>query len=224
MVLPYKLVVVVAFLALLFDSSSCLPSIASKSTDPSPTTWPLQFHSILFMNNSGKLQKVDLWYDWPNGRNFNIIQNQLGKLLYDLEWTNGTSFYYTLDSNRECRVMHFPVGILGPNWLQGANYLGRRYMDGFLCNVWEKVNFIWYYEDVVSKRPVYWAFFNGMTAHVMTFEVGKVLEDPNWQAPVYCFKEADDEEEQDPSLESVASSTTGSQGRFLRGAMALSLD
>lgn len=21
----------------------------------------------------------------------------------------------------------------------------------------------------------------------MTFEVGKVLDDPNWQAPVYCF-------------------------------------
>lgn len=27
----------------------------------------------------------------------------------------------------------------------------------------------------------------GYTAHVMTFEVGAVLEDPNWQAPVYCF-------------------------------------
>lgn len=28
-----------------------------------------------------------------------------------------------------------------------------------------------------------------MTAHVMTFEVGQVLDDPNWQAPVYCFDE-----------------------------------
>lgn len=24
----------------------------------------------------------------------------------------------------------------------------------------------------------------------MTFEVGKVLDDPNWQAPVYCFGKA----------------------------------
>lgn len=27
----------------------------------------------------------------------------------------------------------------------------------------------------------------GMVAHVMTFEVGAVLEDQHWQAPVYCF-------------------------------------
>lgn len=163
-------------------------STSSESSDPVPAVWPEQFHSILFINNSkGTLQKVDLWYDWPNGRNFNIIQNQLGKLLYDLEWDNGTSFYYTLDSNRECSIKHFQVGILRPNWLDGATYLGQQYKDGFLCNVWEKVDFIWYYEDVETKRPVYWRFFSGMVAHVITFEVGNVLDDPNWQAPVYCF-------------------------------------
>lgn len=31
---------------------------------------------------------------------------------------------------------------------------------------------------------------SGMIAHVMTFEVGAVLEDEKWQAPVYCFPEA----------------------------------
>ncbi|KAF2321372.1 hypothetical protein GH714_040465 [Hevea brasiliensis] len=139
-------------------------------------------------NNAGNLQVVDLWYDWPNGRNFNIIQNQLGKLLYDLEWDNGTSYIYTLDSNQECRTLRFPVGVLRPNWLEGANYLGQQQVDGFLCNVWEKVDFIWYYEDVKTKRPVYWAFYTGMVAHVMTFEVGAVLEDKNWQAPVYCLR------------------------------------
>ncbi|KAK8323274.1 hypothetical protein V6Z11_A12G227300 [Gossypium hirsutum] len=139
--------------------------LASKPNDPTPSTWPLQFHSVLFMNNSGTLQKVDLWYDWPNGRNFNIIQNQLGKLLYDLEWDNGTSFIYTLDSNKECRVLHFDVGILRPNWLDGANYLGQQQKDGFLCNVWEKVDFIWYYEDAVTKRPVFWAFYTGISSH-----------------------------------------------------------
>ncbi|XP_018841627.1 uncharacterized protein At4g14100-like [Juglans regia] len=159
----------------------------SREEYPTPAPWPHQFHSILFMNNSGSLQIVDLWYDWPNGRNFNIIQNQLGKLLYDLEWNNGTSFFYTLDSNKECRTMHFEVGILRPNWLDGANYLGQQRVDGFLCNVWEKVDFIWYYEDVVSKRPVRWIFYTGMDAHVMTFEVGAVLEDAQWQAPLYCF-------------------------------------
>ncbi|KAF3784187.1 Uncharacterized protein EJ110_NYTH30904 [Nymphaea thermarum] len=161
--------------------------LQADAQQPTPTPWPEQFHSVLYMNSTGKLQIVDLWYDWPKGRNFNIIQNQLGKLLYDLEWTNGTSFYYTLDANKECRTMHFEVGILPPNWLHGANYLGQERVDGFLCNVWEKVDFIWYYEDVVTKRPVHWLFFTGMSAHVMTFEVGAVLEDEAWQAPVYCF-------------------------------------
>lgn len=155
-----------SFLILLFASSLLSPLIESRSeptdADPVPTPWPLQFHSILFINTSkGVLQKVDLWYDWPNGRNFNIIQYQLGKLFYDLEWDNGTSFIYTLDQDRECKVLHFQVGILRPNWLDGANYLGQEYKDGFLCNVWEKVDFIWYYEDVASKRPVYWAFYSG---------------------------------------------------------------
>ncbi|KAI4343460.1 hypothetical protein L6164_010804 [Bauhinia variegata] len=159
----------------------------SSDSDPKPTPWPHQFHSVLFMNYSGSLEMIDLWYDWPNGRNFNIVQRQLGKLLYDLEWNNGTSFFYTLDSTRECRSVQLEVGILRPNWLDGANYLGQRNVSGFLCNVWEKVDFIWYYEDVVSKKPVRWVFYTGREANVMTFEVGAVLEDAKWQAPAYCF-------------------------------------
>ncbi|XP_034708057.1 uncharacterized protein At4g14100-like [Vitis riparia] len=165
---------------------------SSKSTDPTPTPWPHQFHSILFMNYSGALEIIDLWYDWPNGRNFNIIQDQLGELVYDLEWNNGTSFVYTLDAPNRCHTAQLEVGILRPNWLDGANYLGQHQVDGFLCNLWEKVDFIWYYEDVVTKRPVHWRFYTGRTAHVMTFEVGAVLEDTKWQAPVYCFEKKTD--------------------------------
>ncbi|XP_047332443.1 uncharacterized protein At4g14100-like [Impatiens glandulifera] len=186
----------ILFFSLLVFTNIILPTAAAAASasdsDPTASPWPVQFHSILFMNRSGTLQHVDLWYDWPNGRNFNILQDQLGKLTYDLEWTNGTSFIYTLDSNKECRVLSVGVGILTPNWMDGANYLGQKYMDGFLCNVWEKVDFIWYYEDVVTKRPVYWVFYTGYSAHVMTFEVGKVLEDDGWQAPVYCFQDEDE--------------------------------
>lgn len=32
-----------------------------------------------------------------------------------------------------------------------------------------------------------------MVAHVITFEVGNVLDDPNWQAPVYCFGKDNEE-------------------------------
>ncbi|CAA0383471.1 unnamed protein product [Arabidopsis thaliana] len=155
--------------------------------EPVPAVWPEQFHALMLMNKSGSLEIVDLWYDWVNGRNFNIIQKQLGKLTYDLEWNNGTSFYYTLDASKTCRTVHFEVGILRPNWLDGAKYMGQRHVNGFLCNVWEKVEFLWYYEDVVTKRPVQWIFYTGREAHVMTFEVGAVLEDEKWQAPVYCF-------------------------------------
>lgn len=129
---------------------------------PVPKPWPLQFHSTLYQNSSlGALALIDLWYDFPNGRNFNIIQSQLGELLYDLEWTNGTSFFYTLDSAKKCSTYHFDVGILRPDWLAGANYQGQKMVDGFLCNVWDKVDFITYYEHVDTKMPVGWVFYTG---------------------------------------------------------------
>ncbi|KAJ7945207.1 Transferring glycosyl group transferase [Quillaja saponaria] len=201
------------FVLLLFLSSS---QFRLTVTEPTPAAWPLQFHSVLFMNRSGSLQKVDLWYDWPNGRNFNIIQNQLGKLTYDLEWNNGTSYIYTLKPfEKECRTLHVSVGILRPNWLDGATYLGQQHIDGFLCNVWEKVDFIWYYEDVLTQRPVYWVFYTGYSAHVMTFEVGAVLEDAGWQAPVYCFDDAEKERRKSPLLESVGARNP--YGRLMTG-------
>ncbi|CAE5969162.1 unnamed protein product [Arabidopsis arenosa] len=176
-----------SFIVILLVLSAGDQISAGDEREPVPAVWPEQFHALMLMNKSGSLEIVDLWYDWVNGRNFNIIQKQLGKLTYDLEWNNGTSFYYTLDASKTCRTVHFEVGILRPNWLDGAKYLGQRHVNGFLCNVWEKVEFLWYYEDVVTKRPVQWIFYTGREAHVMTFDVGAVLEDEKWQAPVYCF-------------------------------------
>ncbi|KAG7578443.1 hypothetical protein ISN45_Aa03g026260 [Arabidopsis thaliana x Arabidopsis arenosa] len=176
-----------SFIVILLVLSAGDQISAGDEREPVPAVWPEQFHALMLMNKSGSLEIVDLWYDWVNGRNFNIIQKQLGKLTYDLEWNNGTSFYYTLDASKTCRTVHFEVGILRPNWLDGAKYLGQRHVNGFLCNVWEKVEFLWYYEDIVTKRPVQWIFYTGREAHVMTFDVGAVLEDDKWQAPVYCF-------------------------------------
>ncbi|KAH0993326.1 hypothetical protein GBA52_004809 [Prunus armeniaca] len=140
-----------------------------------------------------KLQLSDLWYDWPKGRNVNIFQKQLGEVLYDVEWNNGTSFYYTIGENGACEVMEFEVGIPRPDFLlDGAHYLGTEVTDGFLCNVWEKVDFIWYYEDVYTRRPVRWDFYDGISSQVMTFEVGAVLPDSVTQAPAYCFNQERD--------------------------------
>ncbi|GJT44380.1 glycosyl transferase [Tanacetum coccineum] len=139
--------------------------------DPKPTQWPDQFHSRIVMNNSGIVELVDLWYDWTNGRSFNIIQRQRGSVLYDLEWNNGTSFHYTVGSHGTCYSAHMEVtmlqkikkegGILKPDWLDRMSYVGQREVDGSLCSVWEDAGFITYYEDAVTKRPVHWAFYTG---------------------------------------------------------------
>ncbi|XP_073099239.1 uncharacterized protein At4g14100 isoform X2 [Elaeis guineensis] len=129
---------------------------------PTPAPWPERFHAQLYMNLSdGRLQISDLWYDWPAGRNVNLMQKQLGVLLHDVEWDNGTSFYYTLGPTGHCRTMLFPVGIPRRDFMVGSTYLGPRYTDGFLCHLWEKVDFIWYYEDAATRRPVRWDFYDG---------------------------------------------------------------
>jgi len=145
------------------NAKSTAPSAAAGSPAPVPTPWPEQFHAVVFTNlteNGGRLQLIDLYYDWPKGRNLNLIHNQLsGDPTYDVEWTNGTSYYFDSGS---CRTMRFPVGILPPDWLaDGAVYLGREHVDGFDCHLWTKVDFIWYYEEVATGRPVRWNFFNG---------------------------------------------------------------
>ena len=113
----------------------------------------------MYQNRTGKLSTIDLWYDYPNGRNLNLIQKQLGVLTHDVEYTNGTSFYYELEQGT-CKKITFAVGILRPDWLSGATYIGTENIDGFKCNVWEKVDFIRYWEDVESQRPVSWLFLS----------------------------------------------------------------
>ncbi|KAJ6823558.1 uncharacterized protein M6B38_383020 [Iris pallida] len=187
-------------LALLLQAIVLLQAVKALQSDtgvPTPTLWPERFHALLFMNVSttGHLQVTDLWYDWPKGRNLNLMQKQLGDLLHDVEWNNGTSYYYTLGPAGTCLVRDFGVGIPRRDWLAGSTYLGRRHTDGFLCHVWEKVDFIWYYEDVDTRRPVRWDFYDGIRTHVMTFEVGAALEDSEWQAPTYCFTDDDTDDE-----------------------------
>jgi len=49
--------------------------------------------------------------------------------------------------------VHFPVGILSPSWLRGAQYLGSEAVDGaFQCHVWTKADFIVYYENIKVRR------------------------------------------------------------------------
>lgn len=62
-------------------------------------------------------------------------------------------------------MVDYGVGIPRPDFLaEGSVYLGTEVTDGFLCHVWEKADFIWYYENVVTSRPVRFDFFDGMTS------------------------------------------------------------
>lgn len=149
--------------------------IITCSSIPTPLPWPEQFHALLSMTMSkGNLQITNLWYDWPGGRNVNIIQKQYGELIYDVEWNNHTSFYYTVGENGTCEVMYFEVGIPRPDFLSdGAEYLGTQIRDGFQCNVWKKVDFIWYYEDLLTRLPVGWDFYDG--TYTLTWNISILI-------------------------------------------------
>ena len=73
---------------------------------------------------------------WTYGMTFrvaeilNLIQKQLGNRIHDVEWTNGTSYYYDLEHDT-CTKFTFEVGILRPDWLRDATYVGIRESDGF---------------------------------------------------------------------------------------------
>lgn len=143
-----------------------LPLMVIGEGDPIPRQWPEKFHAVLLTNLSdGRLQIANLWYDWPAGRNTYLRQFQLGDLLQDVEWNNGTSYFYTVGPNSTnggyCHVITFGIGIPRPDFLNDATYLGMEYTNGFLCNLWTKVDFIWYWEDVRTQIPVRWNFFDG---------------------------------------------------------------
>ncbi|KAL6880692.1 hypothetical protein ACP4OV_012257 [Aristida adscensionis] len=163
---------------------------------PVPTPWPEQFHAVVLTNlteRGGRLQLIDLYYDWPRGRNLNVVRDQLAAAgpLYNVEWANGSSYLFDVDpSSSSCSSAWHPVGLLPPDWIAGAAYLGREAVDGFDCHVWSKLFFLRYYEDVATGRPVRWNF-DGALRHVMSFEAGgagvPAADDPVWQAPACCF-------------------------------------
>lgn len=82
----------------------------------------------------------------------------------DAEYTNGTSFYFDRQQGT-CRRVAFPVGILTPDWLANATYLGTEVVDAAPCHVWTKSDgFIKYWADQRTGIPVRWIFFTGMQA------------------------------------------------------------
>ena len=75
----------------------CGGVVASSSQPPQPPAWPEQFTATLFVKNGSSLSELELAYDWPGGRNLIRIAKQQGNVLWDMEWNNGTSFYFDLE-------------------------------------------------------------------------------------------------------------------------------
>lgn len=164
---PSSLVVLPLLLPLLLAAVSHATANAAGAgaPPPVPTPWPEQFHAVVFTNlteSGGRLQLIDLYYDWPRGRDLNIVRDQLSgerRWSWNVEWSNGTAFLF---DSASCRTFQFAVGLLPPDWkARGAAYLGRDRVDGFDCHVWSNFVFARYYEDVATGRPVSWNF-NGM--------------------------------------------------------------
>ncbi|CAM9958546.1 unnamed protein product [Ectocarpus sp. 12 AP-2014] len=82
-------------------------------------------------------------YDYAAGRNLNIIQTQSGEEdgpLFDNERANGTTYYYhpAKAKSKYCNVIDFGVGIIRPDWLEGATYLGEEECGIYQCHKWEQ--------------------------------------------------------------------------------------
>ena len=182
-------------LYVLYFASTLAYATVSAGTPQTPV-WPEQFHAVLFQNRTGsKLALVDFWYDWPAGRNFNIVHNQLGSTIYDLELNSGAQYVWFSDGE-DCRRIQQPVGILPPDWLANATYFGVEQIDMFEVDHWAKGPwpttdrmFVHYFSDRATGQPVFWQFFDHAKFHVLKFEINKTLPASAWQEPAQCHQQ-----------------------------------
>jgi hypothetical protein len=148
-------------------------------------------------NRSGELANVDLYYDWVEARNLNIITPLSGSPLFDNERGNGSTYYYHKHNTSSCNVIEMGVGILRPDWLQGADFLGQeevRTVHGMvLAQVFAKDGaghnpFITYYHNPLTDSPVRWVFFDNASFDVLEWEKGgKPKDESVWTIPDFCF-------------------------------------
>ncbi|KAF5834353.1 hypothetical protein DUNSADRAFT_9016 [Dunaliella salina] len=164
--------------------------LAKPSEAPSPPVWPEQFTAVLLQNRKNAYSLTELWYDFKGGRNMNLIQSQLDLkgTLFDLELDNKTSYYYNKEAGT-CRTIEFPVGILRPEWLAGARYLGQQVIHNISTYGFTKADgFITYYSEVAPPhRPVQWRFFDGAIFDVLIWKDGNIMPEESWQIPGFCF-------------------------------------
>jgi hypothetical protein len=160
---PLQLLLLLAAVA----AANAPPSVAGGPPPPTPTPWPEQYHAVLLTNyteSGGRLELVDVYYDWPRGRTLNILRAQLsGEPVFDILWANGSTYAFDHSASPSCTAALLPVGLLPPDWVDGAAYVGRDVVDGFDCHIWSHRFFTRYYEEVATGRPVFWVFAGSST-------------------------------------------------------------
>eukprot|EP00903_Cladosiphon_okamuranus_P014559 g13504.t2 len=123
--------------------SAARAAAAVAEDAPSPPIWPGRFHAMMSHVIKQNYGVVDLWYDYAAGRNLNVIQTQGGEEdgpLFDNERANGTTYYYypAKAKAKYCNPVDFGVGIIKPDWLKGATYLGEEECGIYQCHKWEQ--------------------------------------------------------------------------------------
>lgn len=151
-----------------------------------PPVWPLRFALVqrrIPDDNSGNATTVT-YYDWERQANLIVItnDNDEGNPLWDLELGSGRSYYY-YPTTGECTPMLFPVGILRPDWLANATFVGRETFLGKDVLVWTKADFIDYRADAMTCDPVSWYF------HSMQARYDTVYWAPNASVPSDAYFE-----------------------------------
>ena len=173
------------FVATLFALGAC---------GPEPPVWPARFRlaqrRIPDDPTAGNASTVT-YYDSIAGANLILITPDANKsdVLWDLELNTKKSFYFT-PARRTCQRMSFPVGILRPDWLANASYLGITacpYAKSKRCSAWTKAQFIDYYADLKTCEPVAWYFWS-MKAMFTTVQYTADARAPAgyFQPPAYC--------------------------------------
>lgn len=173
--------------------------------DQDPPIWPLTMKIVQdrFPDPDSKVKpaRTITWYDATVGGNLIRIdegtnngggdssETDSSKVLWDLELDSHVSYYYT---DTTCTRVDFPVGILRPDWLEGASSLGeitrQEWNQGRPVCGWTKVDFIDYYVDKETGDPVSW-YFHTMKAEfrVISYEANATIDPSLFEPPRHCF-------------------------------------
>ena len=171
-----------------FSSSSSSTNCTAAQPPVWPTTFTLVQRRIPDDPTAGNATTVT-YYDFEHGANLIQItsDDDPAAVLWDLELNSHHSYYFT-PSERSCQKMRFPVGILRPDWLANATFLGKSVRNGRPVLGWTKVDFIDYYADAESCEPVSW-YFHSMQARFDTIYWGAhvaVADLAMFEPPSYC--------------------------------------